>query len=254
MFFVFIIPFPIFLWRGMLTRELRNWLVAVVMLAGLEGFFGWIMVASGLRERPWVNAYNLTLHLCMGVIIFCTLLWTAFIAFKPAPRALGVPSGNKLSGIILGIAFFQIALGAMMSGAKAGLFYPTWPDMRGEYLPAVLLDPGHWQLNSFLEYDTNPFMPALIQFLHRNTAYILTTTVLWFFWKGRNQGMSADRGFWSLLLGLLALQVTLGIVTLINCTGSVPVDLGVYHQACAVLLIGVILWSFYRTTERAKSV
>lgn len=254
MFFVFIIPFPVFLWRGMLTRELRNWLIAVVLLAGLEGFFGWIMVASGLRERPWVNAYNLTLHLSMGVIIFCTLLWTAFIAFRPNPRPLGIPSGNKLSGIMLGVAFFQIALGAMMSGAKAGLFYPTWPDMRGEYLPAVLLDPGHWQLNSFLEYDTNPFMPALIQFLHRNTAYILTVIVLWFAWKGKKEGMSADRGFWSLLLGLLALQVTLGIVTLINCVGSVPVDLGVYHQACAVLLIGVILWSFYRTTERAKSV
>jgi cytochrome c oxidase assembly protein subunit 15 len=254
MFFVFIIPFPIFLWRGMLSRELRNWLIAVVLLAGLEGFFGWIMVASGLRQRPWVNAYNLTLHLCMGVIIFCTLLWTAFIAFRPSPRPLGVPSGKKLSGIMLGVAFFQIALGAMMSGAKAGLFYPTWPDMRGEYVPAVLLDAGHWQLSSFLEYDTNPFMPALIQFLHRNTAYILTVIVLWFSWKGRNQGMSADKGFWSLLLGLLALQVTLGIVTLINCIGSVPVDLGVYHQACAVLLIGVILWSFYRTTERAKSV
>ena len=121
-------------------------------------------------------------------------------------------------------------------------------------MPAVLLDPGHWQLNSFLEYDTNPFMPALIQFLHRNTAYILTVIVLWFAWKGKKEGMSADRGFWSLMLGLLALQVTLGIVTLINCVGSVPVDLGVYHQACAVLLIGVILWSFYRTTERAKSV
>jgi cytochrome c oxidase assembly protein subunit 15 len=255
MFFVFIIPFPIFLWRGMLTRELRNWLIAVVLLAGLEGFFGWIMVASGLRERPWVNAYNLTLHLCMGVIIFCTLLWTAFIAFRPGPRVLGVPSGNKLSGIMLGIAFFQIALGAMMSGAKAGLFYPTWPDMRGEYLPALLLDPGHWQLSSFLEYDTNPFMPALIQFLHRNTAYILTIIVLWFSWKGlRTPGASADRGFWSLLLGLLAVQITLGVVTLVNCIGSVPVDLGVYHQACAVLLIGVILWSFYRTSERAKSV
>ena len=83
---------------------------------------------------------------------------------------------------MLGVAYFQIALGAMMSGAKAGLFYPTWPDMRGEYLPAVLLDPEHWQLSSFLEYDTNPFMPALIQFLHRNTAYILTVIVLWFAW------------------------------------------------------------------------
>ena len=69
MFFVFIIPFGFFLLRGMLSKKLARWLLLVVLLAGLEGFFGWIMVKSGLRERPWVNAYNLTLHLCMGFII-----------------------------------------------------------------------------------------------------------------------------------------------------------------------------------------
>ena len=253
MFFVFIIPFAWFLWRGMLTRELRNWLTAMVLLAGLEGFFGWIMVASGLRARPWVNAYNLTLHLCMGLVIFSTLLWATFIAFKPNPRPLGISNGRKTAWIIFGVAFFQIALGAMMSGSKAGLFYPTWPDMRGEYLPAVLLDPGHWTLASFTEYDTNPFMPALIQFLHRNTAYLLTIMILWFFWRGyKTNGFQANKGMWYFLLSALTLQVTLGILTLINCIGTVPVDLGVYHQAGAVLLLGIILWMCYKTSERSK--
>jgi cytochrome c oxidase assembly protein subunit 15 len=98
-------------------------------------------------------------------------------------------------------------------------------------------------------------MPALIHFLHRNTAYILTIIVLWFFWKGyKSTGFASGKGGWLLLAGLLVLQVTLGIFTLINCVGTVPVDLGVYHQACAVLLIGVILWFVYRTSERVKSV
>lgn len=254
MFFVFIIPFAWFVWRGMLTRDLRNWLIAVVLLAGLEGFFGWIMVASGLRSRPWVNAYNLTLHLCMGFIIFSTLLWTTFIAFQPHPERLGMPGMKKFIRVLLGIAFLQIALGAMMSGTKAGLFYPTWPDMHGAYLPGVLLDASHWKLDSFLQYDTNPFMPALIQFLHRNTAYLLTIMVLWLAWKGLRQAIpqSSRRALYA-LLGGLALQVTLGILTLINCVGEVPVDLGVFHQAGAVLLFSLILWVTYKTTERSKA-
>ncbi|MBL7826683.1 MAG: COX15/CtaA family protein [Saprospiraceae bacterium] len=253
MFFVFIFPFAWFLWKGMLSKELRNWLIAVVLLAGLEGFFGWIMVASGLRQRPWVNAYNLTLHLCMGVIIFSTLLWTAFIAFRPNPRRLEISGGKRTAWIIFSIAFFQLALGAMMSGTKAGLFYPTWPDQGGTFLPGVLLDPGHWTLAGFMEYDTNPFMPALIQFLHRNTAYLLTVIILWVFWKARSGNrFQENKNLWYLLLFVLSLQVTLGILTLINCIGVVPVDLGVYHQSGAVLLLSILLWMCFKSSERSK--
>lgn len=254
MFFVFIVPFVWFLWRGMLSRDLKNWLILVVLLAGLEGFFGWAMVASGLRERPWVNAYNLTLHLCMGIIIFACLLWTTFIAYKPRPQGWPFSGARRSAWIILGVAFFQIALGAMMSGTKAGLFFPTWPDMRGEYLPALMLDSSHWATESFLQYDTNPFMPTLIQFLHRNTAYLLTVLVLWFSWRALRQGGSTEnrQTIW-VLLAMLAVQILLGILTLINCVGGIPVTLGVLHQAGAVILLGVILWACYKTSTRAHA-
>ncbi len=252
MFFVFIGPFVWFLWRGMLSRQLTNWLVAVVLLAGLEGFFGWAMVASGLRERPWVNAYNLTLHLCMGLLIFSCLLWTTFIAFRPRPQGWQIPGANRSLWIILGIAFFQIALGAMMSGTKAGLFYPTWPDMLGKFMPDVLFDPAHWALESFLQYDSNPFMPTLIQFLHRNTAYILSAIVVWFSWLAlRRDRLPQNRITVWVLLAMLFVQVLLGILTLINCVGKLPVTLGVLHQAGATLLLGVILWACYKSSSRA---
>lgn len=253
MFFVFIVPFAWFLLRGKLSKDLTNWLIAVVLLAGLEGFFGWAMVASGLRERPWVNAYNLTLHLCMGLVIFTCLLWTTFIAFQARPQGFKMENAGRNARIIFGVAFFQIALGAMMSGTKAGLFFPTWPDMRGEYLPAVLFDPAHWELNSFLQYDTNPFMPALIQFLHRNTAYLLTIMILWFSWQALRGSISTQnkRLIW-VLLSALSVQVLLGIITLINCIGKVPVDWGVLHQAGAVLLLSVILLLCYKSSARVK--
>jgi heme a synthase len=254
MFFVFVFPFAFFLWRGMLTKDLRNWLLLVVFLAGLEGFFGWAMVASGLRERPWVNAYNLTLHLTMGFIIFNCLLWTTFIAFRPRPRSWGNAVTRRSAWVMYGVAFFQIALGAMMSGTKAGLFFPTWPDMHGEYLPAVFFDGSHWVTESFLQYDTNPFMPALIQFLHRNTAYLLTILVLWYAWRVLRQPAASDdkRTIW-VLLAVLSVQVLLGIFTLINCVGMIPVDLGVLHQAGAVLLISVLLWVCYKSSDRATA-
>ncbi len=253
MFFVFVLPFAWFLLRGKLSKDLTQWLILVVLLAGLEGFFGWAMVASGLRARPWVNAYNLTLHLSMGVVIFTCLLWTTFIAFNPRPQRLDVPGAKRSVWIIFAVAFFQIALGAMMSGTKAGLFFPTWPDMRGEYLPAIIFDSSHWVTDSFLQYDTNPFMPALIQFSHRNTAYLLTIIVLWFSWRALRRNIS-EQNKWFIwgLLGVLSVQILLGILTLINSIGMIPVDLGVLHQAGAVVLISVVLLGCYKTSERSK--
>lgn len=247
MFFVFVIPFGWFLMRGMLSRRLLPRMLMVVGLAGLEGFFGWAMVASGLIKRPWVNAYNLTLHLCMALVIFAYLMWTWFLAASPKLPEYSSPRFRRFSWLILGVAFFQIALGAMMSGSKAGLFFPTWPDMNGQYFPSVLFDASHWTSESFIQYDTNPFMPALIQFLHRNTAYALSILVVYFVWKISKENIApALRRSGNWLLVVLGGQVLLGIFTIINCKAKVPVDLGVAHQAGAVILLSMILWVCYQ--------
>ena len=244
MFFVFVLPFGWFLWKGMFSRRLVPRLLVVVLLAGLEGFFGWIMVESGLSKRPWVNAYNLTLHLTMALIIFSYLMWTTFLAFKPYPPVIHNKSLKRWSWGILIVCFIQLALGAMMSGTKAGLFYPSWPDMQGGFLPLILLDSTQWTSSSFIHYDTNPFMPALIQFLHRNTAYLLTIMSLYLSWKimQMNASFQVLRKGTLVLLLILGLQVVLGILTLVNCIGHIPVTLGVLHQAGAVLLLSSILF------------
>lgn len=251
MFFVFVIPFVWFLWRGMLSRRILPRMLTVVALAGLEGFFGWAMVASGLIKRPWVNAYNLTLHLCMALVIFTYLLWTWFLAASPKLPDFASPRFRRLAWTLFGVAFFQIALGAIMSGSKAGLFFPTWPDMNGEYFPAVLLDGSHWTLDSFIHYDTNPFMPALIHLLHRNTAYLLTGMVLYFVWKIFQENISPllRRSGWALVVAV-SIQVLLGIFTVINCKAKVPVDLGVAHQAGAVVLLSVVLWICFQLRKK----
>lgn len=250
MFFVFVIPFCWFLYRGMFSRRLLPRLLIVVGLAGLEGFFGWIMVASGLIKRPWVNAYNLTLHLTMAIVIFSYLLWTTFIAYQPNDvRRSGCGKwGAGFSWTMIGVAFVQIALGALMSGSKAGLSYPTWPDMHGAYLPGVLLDPANWISENFTNYDSDIFMPTLIQFLHRNTAYLLSILIIYFVWKtgkGEPKTSSLRLGNTALLV-MLSVQILLGIFTLINCNGSIPVTLGVLHQAGAIVLLGILLFVTYQ--------
>lgn len=85
-------------------------------------------------------------------------------------------------------------------------------------------------------------MAALIQFLHRNTAYLLTIIVLWFSYKALKL---RENPFFKttiyLLVSMLIIQVLLGIFTLINCVGNVPVGLGVMHQAGALLLLTIVL-------------
>lgn len=248
MFLVFIIPFGWFLWRGMFSKRMVPQLIVVMLLAGLEGFFGWIMVASGLIHRPWVNAYNLTLHLCMALIIFSYLLWITFSVYFPRVEVFHNRVLKQFSVALLIVAFFQIALGAMMSGTKAGLIAPTWPDMHGSFWPAVLLDASHWTTSSFVHYDSNPFMPTLIQFLHRNTAYFLTIMCLYFYFKIHSFDLpDLFKKSGNLLLGALFVQILLGILTLINCISTIPIVLGVLHQAGAVFLLGSIVFVVFQT-------
>ena len=90
-------------------------------------------------------------------------------------------------------------------------------------------------------------MPALIQFLHRNVAYLLTGLIVWFVWRLRNLPLSrALRRGNGVLLGMLVVQVLLGILTLINCVSKIPVGLGVLHQAGAVLLLAALLFVAYQ--------
>ena len=67
----------------------------------------------------------------------------------------------------------QVFLGGVLSGMKAAVVFPSWPDMNGSYFPSIIFDIKQWNLDNFNNYDKNEFMPALIHFLHRNTAYLL---------------------------------------------------------------------------------
>lgn len=251
--FVFAIPFLIFWRKGWLDKMLRRRLLVVVGMAAVVASFGWIMVASGLVERPWVNAYKLTMHLSLALILFGYLLWTTFKVFQPYTQLFHSNFLKKGALLLLVVLAIQLVLGGIMSGMKAALFYPTWPDMAGEAIPALLFDPGQWTAQNFVEYDRTPFMSALIQTMHRGTAYLLIIIGLYYVVRGFSLSTSPlfRRGL-LLFAGLLVLQVVLGILTVINSVGQVPVDLGVYHQAGALLLLGSLLYVNYQLSGGQK--
>jgi len=90
--FAFIIPLAYFLFKGYIDRALGKRLGLVFLAAALTASFGWIMVASGLIERPLVNAYKLSMHLGIAFITFGILLWTTLwthdvrLSAKPSTR------------------------------------------------------------------------------------------------------------------------------------------------------------------------
>jgi cytochrome c oxidase assembly protein subunit 15 len=245
--FVFLIPFLLFYFKKQLSKHLIKRLAWVIFFAALAATFGWIMVASGLVNRPWVNAYKLTIHLCIAFAVYATLLWATFEYFNPKTEEGSKPKLYNLSKWVTGILFFQIFIGGIVSGMKAGLFYPTWPDMLGHYTPQVLLNSEEWIVDNLINYDTNPFAPALIQFIHRNTAYILSILGIYFFFKIRsvdNPSRNLKLGSFLFIIVLIS-QLTLGIFTVINCSGKIPLGLGVFHQGFALLLLTMALYLNY---------
>ena len=245
--FVFAIPFFYFWRRKMFSKELIYRLGIVVLLAMLVASVGWIMVASGLVDRPWVNAYKLAIHLSLGFLLFCYLLWTTFRVFQPHVKVIHNSMLRNTALVLTVFICIQVIFGGIMSGMKAGLFFPTWPDMNGDIFPEVFLQSSNWTVENFVNYDSNSFMPSLIQLLHRSTAYLLIIICLYFTIKSNViKGKPNFTRTNIMLISVLIVQVLLGIFTLINCIGSIPVGLGVLHQAGALLLLSVALYANYQ--------
>lgn len=248
--FVFLIPFIWFLIKKKLDKTLLNDLGVVMLLAILAAAFGWIMVASGLIERPWVNAYKLSLHLLIAFSVYVALFWTYLKAKWKRPNLkLNKFKVMSLFYWFIGIFIFQLFLGGVLSGMRAAVVYPTWPDMHGIYFPSIIFDLSQWNADNFNNYDKNPFMPALIHFLHRNTAYLVL--ILGFILSFKmikhikvvNNINFKSLGF--LFAGVITLQAVIGILTVLNSQGKIPVFLGVLHQSGALILTTVVVYLFF---------
>jgi heme a synthase len=232
----FLLPYLWFLARGRIPRSLRWPLAGIFALGALQGALGWFMVQSGLVDDPRVSPFRLTAHLGLAIAIFAALVWTALSLRDPQRVALSAPAQRTTRRVAMSLAalvFVMILSGGFVAGIRAGFAYNTFPLMNGRFVPAEILtlDPA-W---------TNFFWNmATVQFDHRILASIvaIVTLVLW-----RRLNTTADlpsRAVWGgqLLLGMTAIQIALGIATLVYV---VPLPLAALHQAGALLTLALAL-------------
>lgn len=244
--FIFLFPFLFFLFKKWIDRPMIRQLVYVIICAALAAVFGWVMVASGLVDRPWVNAYKLSLHLGIALATFGFLVWGTFRAFDLHLMSIDNKQLYKWTRIFFICLLIQIFFGAIVSGMRASLYYPTWPDIKGAFIPAVLFEKSAWTIENLIDYDKDTFMPALIHVLHRNWGYITYAIGLFVSYKIfrfplRRVNYIAAIG----LIVALNLQVLLGILILVNSQLSIPIFHGVMHQAVAIVLLAISLFNLY---------
>ena len=229
---VFLLPLLAFAASRRIPLRYGGALAAIFVLGALQGAMGWYMVQSGLVDDPRVSQFRLTAHLGLALLIFAAMFWLALSLTFPArdavPRAL-----RKWAFALVALVFAMALTGGFVAGIRAGLAYNTFPLMNGNLVPPEILMLDPWWRNFFWNMAT-------VQFDHRLIAWLLALLVPALWWKVRAvPGLSSRARFGAtLLLALLALQIALGISTLLL---AVPVVLGVAHQAGAVLVFAAAL-------------
>ena len=238
----YLLPFLWFLWRGALSAEVRRRLWMIFGLGALQGAVGWWMVASGLSQRVEVSHYRLATHLVLALLIFAGIVWT-LRRLGDRPQAAASPRLKITSVVLLALTFVQLYLGALVAGLRAGKVYNTWPDIDGGLIPSAarLFFEQPWWRNLFDNTLT-------VQFEHRMTAYALFALAILHLIdvvRSRAGGAAINGAWW--LVAAIALQATLGILTLLN---QVPIDLALAHQAVAIAVLTLAVFQVERLVAR----
>jgi cytochrome c oxidase assembly protein subunit 15 len=232
---VFLLPLVWFIARRRIPTGFAPSLIGIFALGALQGAMGWYMVQSGLVDDPRVSHFRLTAHLGLAFVIFAAMFWVALSLLRVTPatdRARTAPL-RRFAYALTVLVFVMVLTGGLVAGIRAGFAYNTFPLMNGAVVPPeiMLIDP--WYLNFFNNMAT-------VQFDHRAIAWALALLVPLFWWRVRTTPdvPAPARSGAHLLLALLALQMTLGICTLLLV---VPLPLAAAHQAGAILLFAASL-------------
>ncbi len=238
--FIFLIPFIVFVIRKKINFYLIKRLFLVIFFTALTASAGWIMVKSGLTNRPWVNAYKLSLHFILATISIGFMTKTVADVYNY--KSTFKNPHTKLLPVLIFITFIQMIFAGLMAGMKAGLYFPSWPDMNGSFIPEVLMNTSNWTWLNLTNYDTYIFAPALIQFTHRLLAYVLLlfTGYIYFIYSKNSSKLS--KNWLNTIAILIVLQLILGILTVLNVKIGIPLAYGVLHQLVGMLFFISLLF------------
>ncbi|KAF1809304.1 cytochrome oxidase assembly protein [Eremomyces bilateralis CBS 781.70] len=263
----FLLPTMYFIARRRISPRTALRLTAISGLIGLQGFVGWWMVKSGLKDDlfapgsyPRVSQYRLTVHLGLAFVVYALML-TSGLRILRAHRLLKSPADSQkllatlrspvvrhfriATAAVAALVFTTAMSGALVAGLDAGLIYNEFPYMGLGLTPPSpeLWDPHYSQQEdqSDLVWRNMTANPSLVQLDHRILAMTTTAAVfgLWVYGKRRGGRLRAmlprdvHRGL-NGLTHLVMAQVTLGITTLLYL---VPTWLAAGHQAGSLALL-----------------
>ena len=208
-------------------------LYTIFILICFQGFIGWYMVSSGLIDRVDVSHYRLSLHLFLAFIIL-SLIFLNYLKCKNINYSQDKIK-NFLPITFLLLIFIQIIIGAFVSGMDAGKIYNSWPLMGESYFPDDNVVANLFNLSVFNE-------PSLMQFVHRNLAYLIFFFYLLIFINVYKNKLSTFFNVTNIIGLLLFLQIVLGILTLLS---GAQMFISSMHQISSIFLVSSSIYLVY---------
>ncbi|KAJ5550087.1 Heme A synthase type 2 [Penicillium sp. DV-2018c] len=280
----FVLPALYFVARKKVSTPMAWRLFGIAGLIGFQGFIGWWMVKSGLKDdlfapgsHPRVSQYRLTAHLAAAFTCYVAMLWNGLAILRThrlmADAAAGVKELNALrdpklaffrrsvAGIAL-LVFTTVISGGLVAGLDAGLIYNEFPFMgKGLAPPSEELFDTHYSRHedrSDLWWRNMLENPSLVQLDHRILAMTTFTAICaLMLYTRRSPTMKrflpapARKGVHG-VFAFACCQVGLGISTLLYL---VPTPLASAHQAGSlflltwVMILGSRVWNPSRTAK-----
>ncbi|KAH0529155.1 hypothetical protein TsFJ059_003936 [Trichoderma semiorbis] len=261
----FVLPSLYFVARRRVSPRMAVNLLGISSLIGFQGFIGWWMVKSGLKDdlfapgsHPRVSQYRLTTHLATAFVCYSwmlmsglTILRTRRLLADPAAasaviNAIKNPALKTFRRSVLGVTglvFLTAMSGGLVAGLDAGLIYNEFPKMGLGFTPpkSELWDKFYSRKEdgSDLWWRNMLENPSTVQLDHRIMAITTFCTILALFAYARTGKVAAvlpknaKKGTTG-LVHLVTLQAALGISTLIY---MVPTHLAATHQAGSLAVL-----------------
>ena len=209
-------------------KKLLN-LYIIFFLICFQGFIGWYMVSSGLVDRVDVSHYRLSIHLLIAFIILASLFWNFLNIVNNKNKKFFLNKSNFISiKILIFLIFSQIVFGAFVSGLDAGKIYQTWPLMNDSYIPN----------------DVNFNDRSVVQFFHRNLAYIIFLLIIFIGFTIRKFNKINLFKEYNYLLIFVLIQIFLGILALLTNLNMIVASL---HQISSIFLIIFSINFYYKS-------
>ena len=224
----YIIPLIYFTYKKMVKKNSLISYYLIFILIFFQGIIGWYMVKSGLSERTDVSHYRLALHLTVAFVIFILLFWNYLKYINNEDLKFYRKLPFYLPIFFISCIILQIIIGAFVSGLDAGQIYQSWPLMNQSYFP----DDSHLiDLFSLKSFNT----PSLVQFIHRNMAYLIllifliNATIIF----GNNDFIYMRKTILIVFVSLFV-QIVLGILTVLS---GAQIILASMHQIGSIILV-----------------